>query len=233
MAPPGGSSPVGDTPDDLERIAGLDPWIAQLIRDSGIARLSALAALSPAALATFLRERAAAALAPDRIEREDWLGQARRLSEAQEPEAGEPAAVPRAEERDEPGRQQAGFSLFFDVVRDEGGRDVWQTRAYHEESGAEIALPGIEPGPWVAWILAQALSTEGVRQAPADDETVPTPPPLHHLLVSIVGARLVGRTEGADPRELSVEVRLEVSGLDALERALGRTALSSLLRADR
>lgn len=234
MAPPNSSSTVGDLPDDLEQIVGLDAWIAQLIRESGIGRLSALAGLSAPALASFLRERAAAALAPERIERQDWVGQARRLSgdvPDDEAVAKEPDSPSGRDEPVEGGRQQAGFSLFFDLVCDAAGRETWHTRVYHEESGSEIVLPGIEPGAWSDWILAQGLPG-GDRLDPPPASSSADYPAQHQLLVRIVDAHVAGpRSADVRLQPLSVEVRLEVIGLAELERALGQTLLSSVVGA--
>jgi hypothetical protein len=231
--PPAPAS-VAREDDDLGRIEGIEPWIADLLRKCGVGQLTSLAGLSPKTLATALRERAFVELTTERIEREDWLGQARRLSGAAdwstEPSTAGPGAGPEAEGREKVGGQQAGgFSLFFDAVRDEEGEEVWQTRVYHEESGQEVVLPGIEPGPWASWILSHALPEMGRREAPSA-ETAAGPPSIHHLVVRIIGARLA-RGEGAEGRSevLSVEVRLQVSGLPEIEQALGKAALAAVL----
>jgi hypothetical protein len=227
--------------DDLLRIEGIEPWIADLLRKCGVGQLTSLAGLSHETLATALRERAFVELTTERIEREDWLGQARRLSGADwstEPSTAGPGAGPESEGREKVGGQQAGgFSLFFDAARDAKGEDVWQTRVYHEESGQEVVLPGIEPGPWASWILSHALPEMGRGEA-SSSETAARLPSTHHLVVRIIGARLV-RGEGAEGRSeglsegLSVEVRLQVSGLPEIEQAIGRAALVAVLGGDR
>lgn len=231
MVPPGASPSHGDSPDDLKRIVGLDPWIARLIEESGIEGLSALGGLSAPALAALLLGRAAAALTPERIERDDWLGQARRLGADETPQTGgtddEPPHEPSGGER----RQQAGFSLFFDLVRDDRGHETWNTRVYHEESGAEIVLPGVEPGAWSDWILGQALPADKRERARPLEPSSGLPDPLHLVLVRIVDTQIVGDRSTRGPvQTLSVEVRLEVTGLGELERALGQATLSSMVR---
>jgi hypothetical protein len=232
MVPPGAPSTPGDVPDGLERITGLDPWIAQLIRESGIGRVSAVAGLSAPALSAFLRERAVAALAVERIERDDWVGQARRLRGGgdDDPLVQEKGDEPEHRPPVEADRQQAGFSLFFDLARDAHGREIWHTRVYHEESGSEIILPGLEPGPWTDWILARALPAEDRPPWRATAEPSSDDSALHPLLVRVLDARIVGGRTGRVPAEaLSVELRLEVAGLAELEAALGRATLSSAL----
>jgi hypothetical protein len=235
--PPAPASVTSYADDDVGRVEGIEPWIADLLRKCGVGRLTALAGLSPETLATALRERALVELTTERIEREDWLGQARRLSgaadQSTEPGAAGPGAGPAGEGAGEVGGQQAGgFSLFFDAVRDEQGKEVFQTRVYHEESGQEVVLPGIEPGPWALWILSHALPEVGRRGA-LPGETPSRPPLIHHLIVRIIGARLAQDEEAAGRSpSLSVEVRLQVSGLPEIEQALGRAALAAVLGGD-
>jgi hypothetical protein len=214
---PPAPAPVFGGSDDFGRIEGIEPWIAELLRMSDVADIPALADVSAEVLSTALREQALVALTAERIERQDWLGQARRLRDAAHGTG------------DVEARQAGGFSLFFDVVCDEHGEKVWQTRIYHEESGQEVVLPGIESGPWAAWILSHALPDVERRGAPARE------PPhrsssVHSLNVRILGARLAdGDRAPGHPDDRSVEVRLQVSGLPEVERALGRAALGAVL----
>src|ERR671925_1834563 len=131
--PPAPASVTSDADDDVGRIEGIEPWIADLLRKCGVRNVVALAALSPEALATALRERAFVELTTERIDREDWLGQARRLSGAAERPTESGATGPGANREGEGtgdigGQQAAGFSLFFDTVRDKEGKEAWQTR---------------------------------------------------------------------------------------------------------
>ena len=216
--PPAPASVFGET-DDLERIEGLDPWIADLLRLSGVAGIRALAGLSAEALTARVREQAAVELTADRIERENWLGQARRLRGQNH--GGD----------DEGARQAGGFSLFFDVVHDERGEKMWQTRIYHEESGQEVVLPGIESGAWAAWILSHALP-ESERRGVRTPHPPPDRPSLHNLRIRILGASLIGGATGIGHEDdRSVEVRVEVSGLPEVEQALGRAALGAAIGA--
>jgi hypothetical protein len=235
--PPAPASVANDDADDLRRIEGIEPWIADLLRKCGVEQLTALAGLSPEALATTLRERAFVELTTARIEREDWLGQARRLGSAAdlstEPDSNESDARSAAEGMGEGGGQQAaGFSLFFDAIRDEAGNEVWQTRVYHEESGQEVILPGAEAGPWASWILSRAIPEVRRRGGPPE-ETPSRPSLVHHLIVKIIGARLA-QSEGAEGQSerFSVEVRMQVTGLPEIEQALGRAALVAVLGRD-
>ncbi len=72
------SSPAAPPPpaDDLRRIRGIGPVLEQTLQHAGIRTYRQLATLDPAGLD---RLRAELRLFPGRIEREDWIGQARRL----------------------------------------------------------------------------------------------------------------------------------------------------------
>lgn len=209
--------PVFGEADDLERITGVEPWIAELLRRSGVENIRALAGLSAEALATTLREEAVVELSAERIERENWLGQARRLRESND------------SADDVNARQAGGFSLFFDVVRDERGEKAWQTRIYHEESGQEVVLPGIESGAWAAWILSHALPEAERSGAPA--HSPPPEPSVHDLRIRILGASLTRGAGTGHEDDRSVEVRVRVSGLPEVEQALGRVALGAVIGA--
>jgi hypothetical protein len=215
---PPAPAPVFGEADDLERIEGVEPWIAELLRRSGVADIRVFAGLSAEALATAVREQATVEMTADRIEREDWLGQARRLQAT-------------SDSADDVEAQQAGgFSLFFDVVRDEQGEKAWQTRIYHEESGQEVVLPGIESSSWAAWILSHALPK--VERRGASVRAAPPPPSVHNLRIRILGASLAPGTGGAAHEDdRSVEVRVQVSGLPEVEQALGRAALGAVIGA--
>jgi hypothetical protein len=234
--PPAQASVADNGADDLGLIEGIEPWIADLLRRCGVGQFTALAGLSPETLATTLRERAFVELTTERIERENWRGQARALSSpdpSAEPGPPGPGVGRAAEGPGEAGRQQAGgFSLFFDAVRDEKGNEVWQTRVYHEESGQEVILPGTEAGPWASWILSRAMPEVGHVGGPPGEAAEPSL--VHHLIVTIIGARLT-QGEGAEgcSEGLSVEVRLQVFGLPEVEQALGRAALVAVLGGNR
>ncbi len=75
-APAGGEA--SEPSDDLKQIFGIGPRLEQLLLDYGITRLEQLAGMDQDGideLQSFLTEF------PDRVERDDWVGQARRLIE--------------------------------------------------------------------------------------------------------------------------------------------------------
>ena len=75
MPPPPLSAPDGE-PDDLQRISGIGPGIEKTLHALGIYHFRQIAELTPDNVAWIdqrLRFRG-------RIEREDWIGQAKRLA---------------------------------------------------------------------------------------------------------------------------------------------------------
>lgn len=87
-----------DHHDDLRQIKGVGPSIAQALHELGLDRYADLAALTADSLADLLKGKIPA-ISPQRIERDDWLGQARALAQSQPepvattPEAPQPAQV--------------------------------------------------------------------------------------------------------------------------------------------
>lgn len=82
---PDRAMPVPRPRDDLKRIRGIGPVLERLLNDLGIHRLQQIARFGPEDV-----ERVQAALTdfPDRIERDQWVEQARRLVAEYRPEAG-------------------------------------------------------------------------------------------------------------------------------------------------
>lgn len=83
---PDRAMPVPRPRDDLKRIRGIGPVLERLLNELGIHRLQQIARFGPDDV-----ERVQAALKdfPDRIERDQWVEQARRLIAEYRPEAGE------------------------------------------------------------------------------------------------------------------------------------------------
>ena len=167
------SSSTGNLQDNLETIDGIGPRTAEALSHVGIHRLEDLAESTPDGLAKALTDGAGLRISPKRIEAMNWTGQAQALLQQareeqvppqQNQEAEQKPAETQLEKNTPPGtqwHQHAGFSLFFDYELDEEGKQswqtrVWQTRVYHDETGAETQFPGIEPHLWVNWILQQA-----------------------------------------------------------------------------
>jgi hypothetical protein len=114
-----------------------------------------------------------------------------------------------------PGRwqQQAGFSVFFDTQPAGPGDRRWRTRLYHEETGDQATFPGSGPTDWVRWMLGRL----GSAQPPSEPGA-----PTSVVSMEIIDVRLVGKPSrsGGDD-SVGVELRLQVTGMAELHRALG------------
>ncbi len=148
--------------DNLESIKGLGFKSAEAIYEYGISRFVELARVDPETLSDVLGA-AGVAVSPKTIINQDWIGQAKTLAQQANPEltssAEDEVKSIQKEETilNHPNwRQQAGFSLFFDYVTDDNDANLWQTRVYHDESGAEKVFSGIEVSQWAEWIVEQA-----------------------------------------------------------------------------
>jgi predicted flap endonuclease-1-like 5' DNA nuclease len=208
-APYNQASPTGTAGggrDDLERIGGIGPAYAKALHEAGIHRFADFAVYHSAAeLRQALLERAATDVPLWKIESHDWLGQARKLAQESEPsESTRHKAAQKASKHVRPAtsttansrRQHAGFTIFFDYLLKESDEKVWQTHAYHDESGEEKVFDGYAPEQWMSWVLEKAqLPEAGVWAEPA---ALPEPE------LVFVAARL---NEGPRLDILAVELR--------------------------
>jgi len=110
--------------------------------------------------------------------------------------------------------QHAAFSIFFDTRPGLPGELRWRTRLYHDESADEVTLSGTEPTGWVRWMLGRLGSAQPLSE------------PVDALVgIEIIDVRLTGSPGGGDA---TVELQLQVTGLDGLHRALGARVLGVL-----
>jgi hypothetical protein len=157
-------TPASSEYDNLEEIDGIGPGYAKALQIIGIHSFADLAHYGDAnQLRQALLEHAGKDVPLSKIEKGDWLGQAKRLAESQASRRATsmPESETQAPAEPQRWRQYAGFSLFFDSQTNENGDQTWQTRvwrtrAYHDESGEEVQFAGIEASQWARWILEQA-----------------------------------------------------------------------------
>jgi hypothetical protein len=224
-----------ETNDDLEQIEGVGPGYADALRQAGVQTFADLAHFaSPEALHAVLLESAEADVPLWKIERNDWIGQARKKVAAKvvtkrsaaEAEAAVADAGPESEEAPSPEEWQehAVFMVFFERRAGEEGQEMWQTRTYRSENDGEVAaFPGVEPSPWVEWILNNAhlpfvvpSPTLAERPAAAEEAVTVTEagaPAAEGFAVTIqnVSVSEVGPTADAPEKGLGAEVQFEVS----------------------
>lgn len=166
---------AGEHPDDLEIIDGIGPVYSEALHQIGVHRFADLAQWTPLDLLRTLHEETGTHVRFERIESDNWIGQAQMLADQAEHDA-EPAELGAASAEDgvQPGndpdwRQQASFSLTFDSAASENGERRWRTRAYHDECNEEVSFSGVDPMSWVDWILDRA-------QLPRTEQTEPSEP---------------------------------------------------------
>ncbi len=214
--------------DDLESISGIGPTFARALNQIGINQFSDLTRYSPQQLSIALANQANVKVSADRIETNDWIGQAKMLSQSAIEKVVRPSksdnakpvakSAPRVGSREKNRHQHAGFSLFFDYLVPEEGSKVWQTYLYHEESGEEAKLDGTETAVWAEWIVKQAQIPDETQEVLPEEEPVSEITPADHSQaahVKVIDVKTVSASElSAD--EFMIEVQLAVDGDGAL-----------------
>lgn len=224
-----------ETNDNLEEIEGVGPGYADALRQAGVHTFADLAHFtSPEALHAVLLENAETDVPLWKIERNDWIGQARKKVAAKvvtkraaaEPQSAAGNAGPASEESPPPEEWQehAVFMVFFERRAGEEGQELWQTRTYRSENDGEVAaFPGVEPFPWVEWILNNAhlpfeVPSPMLAEQPAEAEETGIVaetglPAAEGFTVAIRNASLseLGPTADAPEKGLGAEVQFDVS----------------------
>ena len=118
--------------DDLKRIHGVSPAVERRLHGVGIYTYAQLAALSPADIAASVA--GLSGLTAERIIRQDWIGQARKLATSSKPTESQ-----KQDENQADHQHYATFTL--ELLLD---KDNTALRAYikHNESGAEDIWDG-------------------------------------------------------------------------------------------
>jgi hypothetical protein len=176
--------PTGDM-DDFQQIKGIGPSIAQALHAGGVHRFAALANYTPEELVNLLSIKVAF-ITIQRIERDDWLGQARRLAsvqvtgdnlvvQAQEPSSpapGSPDALSASnhlKHRSTSWREIADFFVSFGHEIDQQGELRLITRVHHSQADQFIQWEGVASEQLITWMLAQAkLSAIGPADVPLE-----------------------------------------------------------------
>ena len=125
-------------------------------------------------------------------------------------------------------RQQAGFSIFLDQVADQEGRQHWETRLYHAESGAETVLPGALPEGWIGWLFERIGSgaTAGGARAGASRAV------LEVQGVEILDVAMEEEGDRAEPfHTITAQVVVRLTGVARVEREIGSEVLRGIARA--
>jgi hypothetical protein len=220
--------------DDLGTINGIGPKYAEALYQVGIRHFADLARYSPEALSAALAEKTDAKVPPERIEANDWIGQANVL--AQQTSSGHRPFEENADEADVPEKkwhEHAYFSLKFEYLSGEPDQQTWRTHIYREQNGGEeLKVDGIaETTRWVNWILDKANLPDVVDYLPEEVETpakteaatpdsaeakaepaIPEPTTIEILDIQLSEA---GPSLDIPEKRLMAEVRFQLSGAEA------------------
>ncbi len=156
--------------DDLQKIKGIGQSVSQTLNSLGIFKYADIAAYSNVQLAELLKDKLVA-YSPGRIEREDWIGQAKSLDrkdrareEPQQPkqiktdQASAPDESTNGEMEDQPGKwhELADFIVSFGYLVEQDGEERLQTRVYHSPIGTSRHWDGIQLQLMNDWMVSQA-----------------------------------------------------------------------------
>jgi hypothetical protein len=177
-----------DQHDDWQQIKGIGPSIAQALLYLGFNCYGDLADYTPERLADLLKSELPS-ISAQRIERDDWLGQAQAL--AQSNEANLPASTGMESDQDRSAPPQTGgghdqqwrevadFFVSFGYARDPDGTEHLQTKVHHSQEDIFERWEGVATGQLLRWMLQQADLGEAVEQpveAPAVADEIPAGP---------------------------------------------------------
>ena len=154
--------------DDLQQIKGIGQTIAQALESLGIYRYADLADFTPDSLADLLKVKIPS-ISPQRIERNDWLGQARALAHSQQkPQTPQdeakkiPVSSAQPHERNtkrtskDNWRELGDFFVSFGYVINSKKEERLQTKVHYSQGDKFEWWDGIVTDKLVNWMLNQA-----------------------------------------------------------------------------
>jgi predicted flap endonuclease-1-like 5' DNA nuclease len=223
-----------DSPSDnrhsLQQIKGIGQAIAQALNRLDIHSHADLTGFTSDSLADLLKAEIPL-ISPKRIERDDWLGQARALARRQkdsgssQPQTDEPSAP--SAERDqkatakaphESWRELADFFVSFGFAINEQGEKRLQTKAHYSQADKPKAWDGIVTDELIDWMLNQAsLSQPAETAAQTEIVTPPAPVTLYNAQVEISEVRVseIPTPQRIGEKKLIARVRFQISGPEA------------------
>jgi len=231
-----------DAGDNLEEIEGIGPGYAKALNKIGIYRFADFLPYNTPEKLQQALEEAGEKIPLWKIKKFDWLGQARdkvlpqqtNTEHASPQKATEAAQEPQYPSPKEEWEQYAGFNLYFEFRTDEHGQQEWRTLVFKsldpDSFNGREEFPGIEPVPWVNWILEQADLPITTEPIPTETEVArePTPPETEDAVppapvtpydagIEILDVQLseIGPSSGVPEKRLMAEVRFKVSGPEA------------------
>jgi hypothetical protein len=153
-----GSGHTRKPADDLEKIAGIGPALAQRLQKAGIRTYQDLAERTPDEVAEVLKDVGGVSI--QRVTNQDWTGQARQL-------LGAPVGA------SDPSQRYASFHL--ELLLDADDR-VRRTKVHHHQSDTVDTWPGWDEERLLSLLRDRVPLTDVPKLAPAGD--VPVTPSL-------------------------------------------------------
>ncbi len=142
-------SPMG-APDDFTLINGIGSGIERRLHSAGVFTFRQLGSMSPSAIIDAIGSLVG--LTPDRILRQDWIGQAQSLALAAPSEPLETVLAVPEEEPDKPADRQHYQMFTVEILLDEAD-DIRRTRVVHVGSKREST--------WAGWDAERIIQSMG------------------------------------------------------------------------
>jgi len=240
-----------DNRDEFQQIRGIGQAIEQALYKVGIYRYADLADFTPDRLAEMLKAKISS-ISPQRIERDDWPGQARALAFSQEkpqPQNTEKnksiAEQPEQNIKNAPKenwRELGDFFVSFGYMVDKEGNERLQTKVHYSQADKSEHWDGLATAELLNWILDQAnlsslMDTEaqGIRAAPAEKpypQLVTEETSLLDLFLDLSDLWVtevkvpVSTGEQSHARRMRANCRLSLSGPAATELSIDRASFA-------
>jgi predicted flap endonuclease-1-like 5' DNA nuclease len=211
-----------DNGDDLQQIKGIGDTVEQALHSLDIHCYADLVNFTPDSLADLLKVKIPS-ISPKRIARGDWIGQARMLARQAKVERTQPEGQATEEAKKSKKsptypawRHRAGFTVLFEHIADERGKQAWRTRVHHEEADKEESFSGTEAVLWANWILEQAELPAIVEPTSAKTEA-PEPAAPDEAQIEILDVQVseTGPSSSVPEKRLRVDVCFQISGAKA------------------
>jgi len=232
----GTSDNTGGAYDDFKKIKGIGGSIAMALVESGICRYQELASMTPLELTERLKDRVAF-ISPQRIQRDEWIAQAKNLAKGPPASASHPeksldkngnnttqdAGKLTTDSKRETWKELADFFVSFGYTTDQEGKERLQTRVHHSQAGYFNQWDGIATRELISWMLRQANLAEVLETKAGDPQPVKPgrlqPGPQPATLLELSYPR-IAETEPAGKRQeqathLRMESKLTVAGTRA------------------
>src|SRR5262245_34243942 len=155
---------VSEKIDDFLQIKGIGQTTAQALLNAGVHRFTDLADHTPESLSALLKTTRLT-IAPNRIERDNWIGQARKLvHNSDQPESSprettlQPASAPETQPQASfvDCIELSDFVVAFGYAISQAGEKSLQTKVEHTQNGQSERWDGVATTQLLNWMLNRA-----------------------------------------------------------------------------